>query len=64
MPRALRLPPAYRLVTALVKQITGGDPLQVRFLYAEEFHFQSQCKLFFAANAKPEVRGKLGFLEG
>ncbi|MEI6310446.1 MAG: phage/plasmid primase, P4 family, partial [bacterium] len=45
-----------RLATALVKQITGGDRLRARFLFAEEFDFQPQCKLFFATNAKPEIR--------
>ncbi|MCX5971195.1 MAG: phage/plasmid primase, P4 family, partial [Coprothermobacterota bacterium] len=35
-----------RLATALVKQITGGDRLRARFLFAEEFDFQPQCKLF------------------
>jgi putative DNA primase/helicase len=46
-----------RLAEALVKQMTGGDTVQARFLYAEHFEFRPTFKLFLAANHKPLIRG-------
>ena len=46
-----------RLDESLVKQVTGGDAVTVRHLYAEFFEFVPQFKLFLATNHKPEIRG-------
>ena len=46
-----------RFDEALVKQLTGGDPVTARFLYREFFEYRPQFKLVIAANHKPEIRG-------
>lgn len=46
-----------KLSEALVKQVTGGDRLAVRFLYGEFFELRPAFKLFVAANHKPIIRG-------
>jgi putative DNA primase/helicase len=46
-----------RLDEALVKQVTGGDPIVARFLYREFFQYVPQFKIFLAANHKPVIRG-------
>lgn len=46
-----------RLSEDTIKQITGGEPLTVRYLYAEFFEYRPQCKLFLAVNHKPLIRG-------
>lgn len=46
-----------RLAEALIKELTGGDTVTVRFLHREFFEFIPQAKLFLATNHKPEVRG-------
>jgi len=46
-----------RLAEALVKQMTGEDPLTARFLYREFFDFEPTFKLFLVVNHKPEIRG-------
>jgi putative DNA primase/helicase len=43
------------MAESLVKQMTGGDTLSVRFLYGEFFSFKPQFKLFVCANNKPRV---------
>lgn len=47
-----------QLAEALLKQLTGGDPLTVRKLYAEFFSFTPSFKIFIACNHKPDVRGQ------
>jgi len=47
----------HRLGEALVKQMTGGDLLTARFLYAEWFSFKPLFKIWMAANHKPGIRG-------
>jgi putative DNA primase/helicase len=44
-----------RLAQGLVKQLTGGDTVTARFLWAEAFEFQPQFKLWLAANHAPKV---------
>ena len=39
----------------LLKQMTGGDPLKVRFLYREHFTYVPQFTLFVGANTLPAV---------
>jgi len=46
-----------RMGVALVKQLTGGDPLSVRFLYAEFFELRPTFKPWLATNYRPVIRG-------
>lgn len=45
------------LSEAVVKQITGGDPIRARFLYANSFEFMPTFKIFLATNHRPNVIG-------
>jgi putative DNA primase/helicase len=56
MVSAIEANPNRQLDEALVKQITGGDRLAARFLYAEFFEFTPAFKLWFAANHPPRLR--------
>lgn len=44
-----------RLAEGLIKQLTGGDTVAARYLYAEAFEFQPQFTLWLVANARPGV---------
>jgi putative DNA primase/helicase len=46
-----------RLAEALVKSLTGGDPVVARFLHKEFFTFTPRFKIFLATNHKPIIRG-------
>jgi len=46
-----------RLSEALVKQMTGGDPITARFLNKNEFEFTPRFKVIMATNHKPIIRG-------
>lgn len=46
-----------RLDEGLVKQMTGGDKMVARHLYASEFEFTPEFKLWMATNHKPLIRG-------
>jgi putative DNA primase/helicase len=46
-----------RLAEALIKKLTGGDPVTARFLYREHFEFRPTFKLFLAVNHKPPIQG-------
>ena len=46
-----------KLNEGLLKQLTGGDIITARKLYAEEFEFKAEFKLFMATNHKPIIRG-------
>jgi putative DNA primase/helicase len=46
-----------RLAESRVKDLTGGDTLTGRFLYAEAFDFRPCLKLWMFGNHKPEIRG-------
>lgn len=41
----------------LLKQLTGGDKIAARFLHAEFFDFNPECKIWLATNHKPNIRG-------
>ena len=45
------------LAEGLIKQITGGDELSARFLFQEYFSFVAECKIFFATNHRPKIKG-------
>ncbi|MDO0878782.1 phage/plasmid primase, P4 family [Anoxybacillus gonensis] len=46
-----------RLAESLVKQLTGGEAIQARFLYQENFEYIPQFKIFFTTNHKPIIKG-------
>ncbi len=46
-----------RLNEGLLKQLTGDDIVTARRLYAEEFEFKPEFKLWMATNHKPVIRG-------
>lgn len=46
-----------RLSEVIVKQLTGGDTVTARFLFAEFFEFKPQFKIWLACNHKPIIRG-------
>jgi putative DNA primase/helicase len=45
-----------RLDEAVVKKITGHDPITARFLHGEFFTFIPACTLVLSTNAKPDIR--------
>lgn len=47
-----------RFDEGLIKQLTGGDKITARFLYANEFEFMPEFKIWIASNHKPIVRGR------
>ena len=46
-----------RMAEALMKQLTGGDPIRARKMRKDLFEFMPTHKIFLAANHKPVVRG-------
>ena len=54
---ASEVSPGRLLDEALVKQVTGGESIRARFLYADFFEFHPQFKLFLGTNHKPRIRG-------
>jgi len=46
-----------RMAEALVKQVTGGDHLKVRRLYADPFEIIPAFKIFLSTNHRPIIRG-------
>lgn len=46
-----------RLAESLVKQLSGGDRVRVRRLYANSFEFQPTFKLVMVCNHRPRVLG-------
>jgi len=48
---------SHRLDEALVKQVTGSEPVTARFLYHEHFEFTPRFKLVLSTNHKPRVTG-------
>ncbi|OEH92529.1 phage/plasmid primase, P4 family [Bacillus solimangrovi] len=46
-----------KLSEALIKQLTGGEPITARFLRKEFFEFTPAFKIWFTTNHKPVIRG-------
>lgn len=44
-----------RLAAPIVKELTGGDTITARHLYARQFSFVPTCKLWLAANEAPRM---------
>lgn len=44
-----------KLAEGLVNQLTGGDTITARFLYAEAFEFIPTFKIWLAANSRPKI---------
>ena len=47
----------FRFDEGLIKQITGGDKVTARFLYAEEFEYTPKFKIWVSTNHKPIIGG-------
>lgn len=47
-----------RLAESLIKQMTGGDKMTARFLFAEPFEFTPIFKLWLSGNHKPTIGGQ------
>jgi putative DNA primase/helicase len=45
------------LAEAIIKQVTGRDPITARFLFGEYFTFVPEFKLWIATNHKPRIIG-------
>lgn len=45
------------LSEALIKQLTGDDPITARLLYHENFTFFATFKIFLATNHMPKIKG-------
>lgn len=54
---AIEVDEGRRMAEALVKTLTGGDRIRVRFLYRESFEATPTFKVWLAANHRPEIRG-------
>ena len=46
-----------RLAEARIKDLTGNDTISARFLHAEYFDFRPECKIWFATNHRPTIKG-------
>ncbi len=46
-----------RFAESMIKQLTGGDVIAARFLFAEYFEFIPNFKIWLGANHKPIIRG-------
>ncbi len=46
-----------RLSESFIKEMTGGDQISARFLYAEYFEFRPEFKIIIAGNHQPVIRG-------
>jgi len=45
------------LAEAMIKQVTGGEPIVARFLFKEFFQYYPQFTLWLASNHKPIIKG-------
>jgi putative DNA primase/helicase len=42
---------------ALIKSVTGGEEITVRFLHKEYFSYTPQFKVWMSSNNRPAIRG-------
>jgi putative DNA primase/helicase len=49
--------PGDRLDEAVIKTVTGGDPITARFLHREFFTYRPTYKVFLAVNDRPSILG-------
>jgi P4 family phage/plasmid primase-like protien len=49
--------PRQRLDEAMIKRLTGNDPIKARHLYGSHFTFRPAMKLFLASNYRPRIDG-------
>ena len=47
----------HRLDEALIKTLTGGDPITTRFLHREFFTYYPNFKIWMSSNYRPDIRG-------
>lgn len=45
-----------RFDESLIKDITGGEPINCRFLYGEDFNYRPDFKMWFSTNHLPTIR--------
>jgi putative DNA primase/helicase len=57
MVTAIEANPNRQLDAARVKEITGGEPVEARFMRQNLFQYNPEYKLWFVANDPPRVRG-------
>lgn len=50
-------PESGRFDEARIKELTGDDTIEARFLYQEPFSFRPQAKLWIRGNHKPNIKG-------
>lgn len=48
----------HRLDEALIKSLTGQDPITARFLHHEEFTYYPQLKIWMSSNYQPAIRNQ------
>lgn len=46
-----------RLSESLIKQLTGGEPMEARDMYAKPIEFTPRFKISLSCNARPPIRG-------
>lgn len=51
------VPEGRKLDEALIKEITGSEPIRVRFLNRNSFEFTPKFTIWWSLNHRPEVRG-------
>jgi putative DNA primase/helicase len=51
------IPEGRKLDEALIKEITGSEPIRVRFLNRNSFEFEPKFTIWWSLNHRPEVRG-------
>ena len=48
----------HRFAESLIKQVTGGDEVQVRHMRQDPFTYKPQFKIWLASNSKPDIKGR------
>jgi putative DNA primase/helicase len=45
------------LAEAVIKEITGGEPVTARFMHKNSFEYNPKCKIFLSFNHRPQISG-------